>query len=52
MAESTIGDFYDRRAREARRLRQELAEARKNGADRKTIRRLEQVLERAEYVGD
>jgi hypothetical protein len=49
---STPGDYYDRKTAEARRLREELAAARKNGADGATIRRLERALERAEYVGD
>lgn len=49
---STIGDYYADKDAEARRLADELAQARKENKPWKEIRKLEILLERARYVGD
>ena len=52
MSADPIGDWYRRHAKEARQIGAKLDEARKRGAPREEIRRLEQALELARYVGD
>ena len=47
-----IGRYYKEKEREARELSKQLADARAAGAAEKTIRELEDALERARYVGD
>lgn len=49
---SSPGDYYDRKAREARTLEEQLAAARASGASAEEIRRLEALLAAARYVGD
>jgi hypothetical protein len=48
-----IGDWYAKKAADARRLREEIRqESAQSQPDAKKLRKLRQALELAEYVGD
>lgn len=49
---STIADYYADKDKEARRLVDELTQAKKDNRPWKEIRKLQILLERARYVGD
>lgn len=50
--ETNPGDYYADKELDARRAAAQLDQARDRGADRKEMRKLEEALELARYVGD